>query len=192
MGRFIGSNLINHDASLAYDLLKNPWTPTPLFKFPVTMINGQNRSVCVREWLSHYPWLSYSTKVEGVLCRPCVLFGRVTSMSDRARNSLGQLVSKPLRSLRNATEYLRDHATAKYHLHSVAQVNEFVNRYLHPAKDTVCWGNCDQRLDFSSCFCRRSFRVQATRVIFLTVGSSRSSLLIRERTAQKTCSIKKY
>ena len=56
-------------------------------------------------------------------------------MSDRARNSLGQLVSKPLQSLRNATEYLRDHATAKYHLHSVAQANEFVNRYLHPAKD---------------------------------------------------------
>ena len=107
IGLYIGTNICKTNASLAHILLNQNWIPPRAFKFPSIKINGHVRSVCVPSWLSSYPWLSYSVKLEGVVCRYCVLLGRTTSLHDHGQNALGQLVSKPLRSLKNASSYLQ-------------------------------------------------------------------------------------
>lgn len=107
IGLYIGTNIFKTNPSLAYNLITHNWIPPHSFKFLSVTINGHVRSVCVSSWLSTYSWLSYSNKLEGVICRYCVLFGRTASAYDRASNALGQLVSKPLRSLKDASSHLR-------------------------------------------------------------------------------------
>ena len=88
----------------------------------------------MHDWLLKYTWLVYSSTLEGVICRFCVIFGRVLS-SDRARTALGQLVATPLRSLKDTTSLLRAHQTMNYHLDSVSRANEFLSRYSDPSED---------------------------------------------------------
>jgi hypothetical protein len=90
--------------------------------------------MCQRSWLSTYPWLSYSHTLGGVFCRYCVLFQRKCSSSDRAKNSLGQLVLKPLTSLHKAHDYFQSHRKTDYHLFSEEQAEQFVMTYLDPNK----------------------------------------------------------
>jgi hypothetical protein len=135
VGLYIGKDIAKHDPPRAYEMLTERWIPSISFKFPMTTINEQKRSVCVRDWLINYTWLSYSLMLEGVFCRYCVTFGRVWSSSDHARTILGQLVNKPLRSLKDATTYLKLHERTKYHLDSATQASEFLARYNNPSKD---------------------------------------------------------
>ncbi len=135
MGLYIGKGIAKHDPPRAYEMLTERWVPSPSFKFPMITISGQQRSVCVQEWLSNHTWLSYSSKLEGVFCRYCVIFGRICSSSDHARTALGQSVTKPLRSLKNAIVCFKYHEQTKYHLDSVTQANEFLARYNNPSKD---------------------------------------------------------
>ncbi|CAF4564992.1 unnamed protein product [Rotaria sp. Silwood2] len=132
VGLYIGKEIAKHDPSRAYEMLTEHRVPSTSFKFPMITINGQNRSF------------------EGVFCRYCVIFGRVWSSSDNARTLLGQPVTKPLRSLKDATIYFKIHEKTKYHLDSVTQANEFVARYNNPSKDVdrlLCSADEQQQLE---------------------------------------------
>ncbi|CAF4138860.1 unnamed protein product [Rotaria magnacalcarata] len=75
------------------------------------------------------------TKVEqGVYCRHCVLFSR-----QRAYQTLGQLIKNPLRSLKDALDYLATHDKCDYHKVSVTQATECISRYSHLNSDAnIC------------------------------------------------------
>ncbi|CAF1510380.1 unnamed protein product [Didymodactylos carnosus] len=113
-------------------MLTNPWSPPNNYKFSTLNIYGVARSVCSHSWLSTYPWLSYSHVHGEVFCRYCVLFNRKHAISDRAQNTLGQLVLKPLRSLKDASEFLKRHEKNDYHLLSATQAEYFVKTWSHP------------------------------------------------------------
>jgi hypothetical protein len=136
-GHFLDMSINEQDATRIYDVLKKPWTPSLSYKFPKIDHKGHSRSVCVPKWLVDFPWLSYSAKLKGVLCRYCVLFRRKSSYADPAKNQLGQLVNKPLSGafLKEATTYLKNHEQTQYHKYSTTQANEFVVRCINPNLD---------------------------------------------------------
>lgn len=130
IGLFVGKDHIPD--SEIYDVLTNPWTSSSSYKFPQILIHKIKRSVCENSWLSRYPWLSYSLVLSGVVCRYCVLFKRKCSSTDRAKNSLGQLVSKPLTSLHHAHEEMQCHEKTSYHVFSKEQAENFIINYSTP------------------------------------------------------------
>jgi len=136
-GHFVGMSMTEQDATRIYDVLKRPWIPSLSYKYPKIDLKGHSRSVCVPKWLVDFPWLSYSAKLSGVLCRYCVLFRRTSSYADPAQNQLGQLVNKPLSGcfLKEATTYLKNHEKTQYHKYSTTQANEFIIRRLDPNSD---------------------------------------------------------
>ncbi len=117
-----------------FAVLTDPWIPSSRYKFPQINMNQKMRSVCQRSWLFTYPCLSYSQTLQGVLRRYCVLFQRKWSASDRAKNSLGQLVLKPLTSLHKAHDYIQSHEKTDYHLFSKEQAERFIMNYSDPNK----------------------------------------------------------
>ncbi|CAF1365977.1 unnamed protein product, partial [Adineta ricciae] len=117
-----------------YAVLTNPWVPSSNYKFPLVQMHQKMRSVCQHSWLQTYPWLGYSPILQDVLCCYCVLFKRQCSVADRARNSLGQLVFKPLSSLNKASEYLQLHEKTEYHIFSKQQAENFKLNFEHPNK----------------------------------------------------------
>ncbi|CAF2865997.1 unnamed protein product [Rotaria sp. Silwood2] len=117
-----------------YAALIDPWKPSIQYKFPQVNKNQKMRSVCQHSWLTTYPWLSYSSILQGVLCRYCILFQRKSSPNDPAKNALGQLVVKPLTSLNKANEYFRSHEKTDYHLFSKEQAELFINNYTDTSK----------------------------------------------------------
>ncbi|CAF3169504.1 unnamed protein product [Rotaria sp. Silwood2] len=137
IGNFIDISVTKQDATRIYDVLKKPWTPPLFYKFPKVDHKGHSRSVCVSKWLIDFPWLSYSAKLKGVLCRYCVLFQRKSSYLDRGNNQLGQLVVKPLSGsfLKEATTTLKAHEQTQYHYYSTNQANEFITRHINPNLD---------------------------------------------------------
>lgn len=74
-----------------YELLKNPWTPSKNYKFPVEQ---QRRLKFQLDWLNRFPWLAYSEKVQGALCKCCVLFAN-NSVGKGIHQKLGALIVKP-------------------------------------------------------------------------------------------------
>lgn len=132
IGLFVGKD--NISAIEIYDVLTKPWIPPSNYKFPKILIYKIMRSVCQHSWLSTYSWLSYSLVLGGVFCRYCVLFKRRWSSADRAKNSLGQLVSKPLTSLHNANEEIQSHEKTNYHIFSKEQAENFIINFSTPDK----------------------------------------------------------
>ncbi|CAF4097017.1 unnamed protein product, partial [Rotaria sordida] len=124
IGLYVSNNTTKNDFPLLNRLLTKPWIPPPNYIFPKIEQNGKKRSVCQHSWLIKYSWLSYSKIHQGVYCRYCVLFSR-----QGGNQALGQFISKPLRSLKNATEYLSNHDKCDYHKFSVSQATECISRW---------------------------------------------------------------
>ena len=73
----------------------------------------------------------------GVLCRWYVICRRHSSLSNRASNSLGYLVTKALAgsALKEAKLVLKQHEQCQYHKLSTVQTTEFFTRYNDPKRD---------------------------------------------------------
>ncbi|XP_025202388.1 zinc finger MYM-type protein 1-like [Melanaphis sacchari] len=114
------SNNIN-DAK-KYELLKNPWTPPKNYQFP---IEQQRRLKFQFDWLIRFPWLVYSEKVQGALCKCCVLFAN-NSVGKRIHHKLGALIIKPFTKWKDAIERFNRHSNSEYHKLSIIRSEEFI------------------------------------------------------------------
>lgn len=56
--------------------LKNTWTPTVGYAFPIHKYGNKNRQFQL-DWLKRFQWLSYSQLKNGEFCKLCVLFAPV-------------------------------------------------------------------------------------------------------------------
>ncbi|CAM4832642.1 unnamed protein product [Rotaria magnacalcarata] len=130
IGLYVSNNTAKNDFSLLNRLLTKPWIPPSNYNYPKIEQSGKRRSVYQHSWLVRYSWLSYSKMHQGIYCRYCVLFSRKGE-----NQSLGQLINKSLRSLKDATEYLSNHNECNYHKLSVSQATECVSRYAHTNSD---------------------------------------------------------
>lgn len=106
-----------------YEWLTNPWTPSPEFMFPLN-VEGKKKRSFQASWLKKYPWLVYSQKLNGGLCKACILFGR--GEGGKSDGKLGKLVLEPLTTFKKATEILLNHNGAQYHEANVKASKHFI------------------------------------------------------------------
>ncbi|CAG9822034.1 unnamed protein product [Phaedon cochleariae] len=121
------SKLLNKNATVMSDnerleWLTNPWTPSPEFKFPLNTEGKEKRSFQAK-WMKEYPWLVYSKKLNGGLCKACILFGR--GEGGKSDGKLGKLVLEPLNTFKKAKEILKHHDEAKFHKNNVKASKHF-------------------------------------------------------------------
>ena len=128
IGLHVGS-VISDD--LKMELLDSAWAPSADFVMPhsTRTVNGKKEKRYLRhEHLKRYPFLSYSPSMQGLYCRPCVLFGPPSGEAGRGNQKLSALVIKPL------TKYHRlfgnggnvsTHENTEYHKTAVVQAAEF-------------------------------------------------------------------
>lgn len=106
-----------------YQWLKNSWVPSPDFKYPLN-VEGKKKRAFQYSWLKSYEWLAYSKKLNGGLCKMCVLFGRREGGVNDVK--LGKLVVEPLRTFKKATTILKNHANTDYHKKNVIASRNFL------------------------------------------------------------------
>ena len=118
--------------AVKYSLVQNR-EPHSDFKFPATLYKdkrsatGYRNRHCNREWLKMFPFISYSQKVDGLFCLPCVLF------PDTSHRRPKKLITEPYRNWKDAMEDLRQHSACDYHSCSMAKLNAFTCSYTNPA-----------------------------------------------------------
>ena len=88
--------------SLLFQHVKPPTVLTVTFSY------GCNRKFS-NDWLTKYPWLKYSPKIDAVFCGPCAV------LVDNGQKDKGVLVNKPFAKLVKISEMLNKHAKHGYH-----------------------------------------------------------------------------
>ena len=107
-------------------LLKDPWTPSPSYRFPVVPdASGKNRKF-QRDHIAEFPWLTYSAVpgLEGGFCPYCVLMGRQVSGWASGDQALRTIVTEPFKRFKDAKRDLRHHQTTQYHADVVTMAEE--------------------------------------------------------------------
>ncbi|KAL5496899.1 hypothetical protein EMCRGX_G013272 [Ephydatia muelleri] len=128
IGLHVGS-VISDD--LKMELLDSVWAPSADFVMPhsTRTVNGKEEKRYLRhEHLKRYPFLSYSPSMQGLYCRPCVLFGPPSGEAGRGNQKLSALVIKPLTKyhrLFGNGGYVSTHENTEYHKTAVVQAAEF-------------------------------------------------------------------
>ena len=106
IGLHVGSAISD---DLKMELLDSAWAPSADFVMPhsTRTLNGKEEKRYLRhEHLKRYPFLSYSPSMQGLYCRPCVLFGPPSGEAGRGNQKLSALVIKPLTYSVNITDCL--------------------------------------------------------------------------------------
>ena len=116
IGRVVKLGLSASEVSSAVEILSTGQKYGLLFKhtlppavLPATRSYGCNRRFN-KDWLAKYPWLVYSTAVDGVYCAPCAIMRTQLVRSDK-----GLLVNVPFRNWVKLSDALATHAKLKYH-----------------------------------------------------------------------------
>ena len=134
--------------SVKYYLIQNR-QPHSSFKFPAKQYKdkrsttGYRNRHCNREWLKMFPFVSYSEKVDGLFCLPCVLF------PDTSHRRPNKLISEPYQNWKDAVEDLRQHSACDYHSCSMAKLNAFTCSHTNPSSRVdvaIADANSDQVL----------------------------------------------
>ncbi|XP_050500964.1 52 kDa repressor of the inhibitor of the protein kinase-like [Diabrotica virgifera virgifera] len=97
-------------------LQKKIWTPPDGYSFPAS---GPRNLKFQRSWLLTYSWLAYSEREDGAFCKCCVLF--CARAGGVGRQTLGQLVTNPLRNWKKALDTFEKHNASEYHKRSLLQ-----------------------------------------------------------------------
>ena len=118
------STIRSLSASEMYTLLKKHDKPSEHHLFPCTMFGNYNRQFQFK-WFDIYPWIVYSTVVEGIFCIFCALFCV-------NRDGMASLVNKPFCSWNKFHEKCKNHGSSKIHHQSMLAAETFVNSIEHP------------------------------------------------------------
>lgn len=101
--------------------------PPPFYTFPSVYMNGYYRSF-QPAWMKTYPWLVYSTTLDGVFCLPCSLFAK-------ERQKKGALVNSPFtRWVKSADIFggKNGHVTKLYHDDAMQAMYSFTTSMKNP------------------------------------------------------------
>lgn len=89
------------------------------------LIETQRRLKFQIDWLNRFPWLVYSEKVQGALCKCCVIFAN-NSVGKGVHQKLGALIIKPFTKWKDAIERFNHHSKSEYHKLSIIRCEEFI------------------------------------------------------------------
>ena len=100
-----------------HEYLTGHFRPPKEYRFQSTYMNRCNGSF-QESWLTKYPWLVYSPKLDGGFCLPRFLFAR-------NRSGKGILVNSPFVRWTKVSTTLGNHATLEYHLDCLTRADSF-------------------------------------------------------------------
>ena len=118
-----------------YSLLCHHISPPNIL--PTTYSGGCNRKFNTT-WLTKYPFLLYSPKLDGVFCRPCSLF-----LSSDKRKDKGLLVNRSYSNWSKIGNALSNHSSLLYHLDCVQYTDNLKNSIDNPASRIDVMANSD-------------------------------------------------
>ena len=104
---------------------------------PTTYSRGCNRKFNTT-WLTKYPFLLYSAKLDGVFCGPCSLF-----LSSDKRKDNGLLVNRSYSNWSKIGNALSNHSSLLYHLDCVQYTDILKNSIDNPASRIDVMANSD-------------------------------------------------
>ncbi|KAL4085046.1 hypothetical protein QTP88_027884 [Uroleucon formosanum] len=112
---YIGKHMSNNEK---LEALKTIWTPDNNHNFPITLHGNKNLKLQL-SWLNKWNWIVYSSLVDGVYCKYCVLYG--IKKGRKGGQLLGQLCNQPFKNWK--------HATKKFKLHErkISSVHDKLN-----------------------------------------------------------------
>ena len=119
-------NLSSCESRRKYELISNVWRPPQKFKFPKE--NGTRGRSFQMKWLTDFPWLCYSQKLDAAFCLHCVAF---EVHGGKNVNKTSALVKTPFRKWKNAlgqSGQFENHVTSSnYHSLATQQFSAFMN-----------------------------------------------------------------
>ncbi|KMQ93995.1 52 kda repressor of the inhibitor of the protein kinase-like protein [Lasius niger] len=118
IGLYLDSNS-HADDELRLKLLREPWAPSQMYNFKKDVNIGAKRAFR-SEWLTTYPWLTYSAIAKGPLCRVCVLF-----RPPAQRGLQGQFIVSPCLKYHKFHEAAQSHATTQWHRNAIVSSKNF-------------------------------------------------------------------
>ena len=107
---------------------------------PTTYSRGCNRKFNIT-WLTKYPFLLYSSKLDGVFCGPCSLF-----LSSDKRKDKGLLVNRSYSNWSKIGNALSNHSSLLYHLDCVQYTDILKNSIDNPASRIDVMANSDTQM----------------------------------------------
>lgn len=122
------------------ELINKVWRPGSDFVFPKTKESGRARRFKLT-WLKDFPWLVYSSYLDGAFCLPCALFAKQCSGRNSAK--LDNLVMSPLTFWTTAFQHLTSHLNGKCSTHNFSVIA--INNFVRTMKEEVV--PIDQQLD---------------------------------------------
>lgn len=122
IGLFVSKTNDALDLETKERLLLNPWTPPANYDYPAT----KKRNLKFQpHWVDRYPWLVYSEKLQGALCKNCVVFADECAGKGEHQR-LGCFVTKAFRNYKKAMDAFKSHAASSYHGRSVMLSESFL------------------------------------------------------------------
>lgn len=104
------------------ELFQNPWVPSKDYDFITDASHLQRKFN--HSWLDQYkPWLVYSKRLKGALCKHCILFPPSTGT---IRGVLGSFMIRPFTKFMNMHEDCAKHVTTNFHKTSSAAAKAFL------------------------------------------------------------------
>ena len=125
----------DHSNEAKFSLLCHHIAPPNIL--PTTYSGGCNRKFNTT-WLTKYPFLLYSPKLDGVFCRPCSLF-----LSSDKRKDKGLLVNRSYSNWSKIGNALSNHSSLLYHLDCVQYTDILKNSIDNPASRIDVMANSD-------------------------------------------------
>lgn len=114
-----------------YAYLKNHYQPGENDHILQKEVNRGGKKVLLtfqRSWIKDNPWLVYSKKVEGGLCKVCILFDPPSKRKQR-----GNFVNKPFKNIKRS-EKIKEHFETDYHEDAELKETLFLNSYVNPLR----------------------------------------------------------
>ena len=114
----------NMPSGQKYHLIKHHFQPSKDYILPSEYCGGCYRSFKL-EWLTEFPTLVYSEKLDGGFCLPCALFCE-------NRKHFGLLVNWPFWMWNHKSDKMAPHFSKEYHMDAVAACKVFVESIEKP------------------------------------------------------------
>lgn len=122
LGLFVSKSNNVNDPETMEKLLLNPWTPPANYDYPAT---GKRNLKFQPHWVDRYPWLVYSEKLQGALCKYCVVFASECAGKGEHQR-LGCFVTKEFTNYKKAMDAFKSHASSSYHAMSTTLSENFL------------------------------------------------------------------
>ncbi|KAH8036785.1 hypothetical protein HPB51_005653 [Rhipicephalus microplus] len=107
--------------------------PPANYDYPAT---GKRNLKFQPHWVDRYPWLVYSEKLQGALCKYCVVFASECAGKGEHQR-LGCFVTKEFTNYKKAMDAFKSHASSSYHAMSTTLYENFLAVRSHSQHDIL-------------------------------------------------------